>query len=96
MSFLSTLEWFILILISVLLLVGVRLDASVIDIQTEDYLGKIAIEKRDFVIVSPSHSLANSNIPNITICESKECREKFIEKMKHLYRTNSISVFTVK
>lgn len=73
-----------------------NLNAAVIDIRTEDYLGRVVIEKRDFVIISPSHSLSGSSIPNITICESKECRENFISKMKHLYRTNGISIITVK
>ena len=78
------------------LLLAAKLNGAVIDVHTEDYIGKLTIEKRDFVIVSPSHSLASNSAPNIVICESTECREEFIEKMQHLYRTNGISVFKIR
>ena len=87
--------WSIGLLIAFLLL-GVKASGAVIDVHTEDYIGKLTIEKRDFVIVSPSHSLASNSAPNIVICESTECREEFIEKMQHLYRTNGISVFKIR
>lgn len=88
-------RWSIAAFIILSMLLATRLNAAVIDVHTEDYLGKLTIEKRDFVIVSPSHSLA-SNAPNVIICESEQCRHNFIDKMKHLYRTNGISVFEVR
>ena len=86
----------IAVLMVLFFLLSTRLNAAVIDVHTEDYIGKLTIEQRDFVIVSPSHSLASTNAPNIVICESAECREEFIEKMQHLYRTNGISVFKIR
>ena len=82
--------------LSILILLSSIAAAAIYDVYTEDLSGRLVIEKRDHVIVDPSHSLASSTFTTVVVCSTNTCRKDYIDYMKNLYRTNGISVITVK
>ena len=82
--------------ISTLILLSSVVVAAIYDVYTEDLAGRLVIEKRDHVIVDPSHSLASSTFTEVKVCSTHTCREEYISYMKNLYRTKGISIITVK
>ena len=81
----------------IVLLISLNLSAKTLFIiDTTDILGKCTISKGDIMIVHPT---LNIHIPRgieVIECETRECVIYETERLQHLYRTNGISVITIK
>jgi len=85
-------------LLSSLILITLQLQATVWDIQTNDYLGKVAIECGDIVIVSKNNKIVDYTPPRcvtVILCESQECRTTSTKFYTHVFRTNGIPIIKV-
>lgn len=64
------------------LLLPIPLLANIWVINTEDYLGRVAISKSDYLIIKPTHSLAaHYRVTNKILCSTDECVSKNIHKL---------------
>jgi|FLOH01.1.fsa_nt_gi hypothetical protein len=80
-----------------LLFLPFTLVANIWVITTENYWGRIAITKSDYLIISINHSLANHpGVTNRIICESDECINYNIDRLQHKWGTRGISTIFIK
>lgn len=81
----------------ILLLIGLTLSAKTIFIlETADLLGKCVIEIGDVIIKHPSMDLYIPRGIEVIECTTRECVSYETERLQNLYRTNGISVITIK
>lgn len=80
-----------------LFLTTISLHATVWDLHTNNYLGKIIISNEDTVITSKQNSILQVLPRNISVikCETQQCRDEVISSFKRLYRTNGITIIKV-
>lgn len=80
------------------LLLPFTLIANIWVIQTEDYLGRIAIEKTDYIIVPSNHSLITryNTLGTVVICDTLDCIENKVMQLNRKWRTKGISVIIIK
>ena len=85
--------------VAVLALLVCYLNASILDLRTDDVLGKVVIQKGDYVIVragNPVINMLGNKAIHVIICSSYPCRVANIKRLKRLYRTRGIRLLTIK
>lgn len=86
------------LVLGTLLLLTTLSAKNIINIYTDDIIGKVTIERSDIVILNSgskwNYLLKTLHITIIT-CNTEECRLKTIYKYKNIYKTNTIGVLNV-
>lgn len=83
----------------ILLLLTPITQAAIYDIYTSKVTGRLVIQPGDTIIVSPKNPLTTALRPayiKLVVCETQSCRDNYKSHMQHLYRTNGITIHTIK
>jgi len=83
--------------LTILLLISLTLSAKTLFIiDTTDITGKCAITKGDTMIVHPTLDIHIPRGIKVIECRTRACVNYETERLQNLYRTNGISVITIK